>query len=210
MLAFICTLSVASSVDCVMSNCSGNGVCIHGQCMCFKGYRGNACSVPDKINVTQICAKDCSSHGVYDVETHRCVCERHFTGEDCETGNASWEGMPFKANVIIHNRLLPPASPVASNPFCSTNVQLLLPLVMQVGVLINSVAVKEVSTMHQNCPPLSQDCPPWPLCGLPMLWTSNLLLSTTKQDCNGIAIAEFNYSVFDLVQLETHLSGGKP
>ncbi|XP_071087575.1 teneurin-m-like isoform X3 [Haliotis cracherodii] len=72
-------------VDCVMSNCSGNGVCIHGQCMCFKGYRGNACSVPDKINVTQICAKDCSSHGVYDVESHRCVCERHFTGEDCET-----------------------------------------------------------------------------------------------------------------------------
>ncbi|KAK6173150.1 hypothetical protein SNE40_016661 [Patella caerulea] len=72
-------------VDCVLPNCSGNGVCMHGECICFKGFKGRECSIPDKINITQVCAKDCSGHGVFDVEAGTCVCERHFTGDDCQT-----------------------------------------------------------------------------------------------------------------------------
>ncbi|KAK7495277.1 hypothetical protein BaRGS_00013459 [Batillaria attramentaria] len=72
-------------VDCLLPNCSGNGVCLHGQCQCFNGYKGSDCSLADKINVTLVCAKNCSGHGVFDVDAGACVCERHFTGEDCQT-----------------------------------------------------------------------------------------------------------------------------
>ncbi|ESP00102.1 hypothetical protein LOTGIDRAFT_91191, partial [Lottia gigantea] len=72
-------------VDCVLPNCSGNGVCILGECVCFRGYKGRVCSQDDKINITQVCAQDCSGHGVFDVEAGSCICDRHFTGADCQT-----------------------------------------------------------------------------------------------------------------------------
>lgn len=80
-------LCPCAAVDCLLPNCSGNGVCLHGQCQCFNGYKGSDCSLADKINVTLVCAKNCSGHGVFDVDEGACVCERHFTGDDCETGN---------------------------------------------------------------------------------------------------------------------------
>ncbi|KAH3713533.1 hypothetical protein DPMN_073325, partial [Dreissena polymorpha] len=72
-------------VDCLLPNCSGNGVCSLGHCVCFKGYRGTDCSVPDKINITHLCAKDCSGHGLYSMALGKCECEQLFTGSDCET-----------------------------------------------------------------------------------------------------------------------------
>ncbi|XP_059169179.1 teneurin-m-like isoform X2 [Physella acuta] len=72
-------------VDCLMPNCSGNGACILGTCHCFRGFKGPDCKMEDKINVTQLCSKNCSGNGLYDVDTSRCDCKRHFTGISCET-----------------------------------------------------------------------------------------------------------------------------
>jgi len=76
-------------VDCLLPNCSGNGVCSLGQCVCYKGYKGTDCSIQDKINITHLCAKDCSGHGLYNPDSGSCECESLFTGSDCETGNCS-------------------------------------------------------------------------------------------------------------------------
>lgn len=73
-------------VDCLLPNCSGNGVCALGQCVCYKGFKGTDCSIPDKINITHLCTKNCSGHGTYNVEEGTCECERFFMGRDCETG----------------------------------------------------------------------------------------------------------------------------
>ncbi|XP_053400283.1 teneurin-m-like isoform X5 [Mercenaria mercenaria] len=73
------------SVDCLMPNCSGNGVCALGECVCYKGFKGTDCSIPDKLNITHLCTKNCSGHGIYNVEEGKCECERFFTGKDCDT-----------------------------------------------------------------------------------------------------------------------------
>ncbi|CAG5114545.1 unnamed protein product, partial [Candidula unifasciata] len=80
-------------VDCMMPNCSGNGACVLGTCRCFRGFKGRDCNSEDKINVTQLCSKNCSGHGLYDVETGRCECRRHFSGFSCET-----DGCPGECN----------------------------------------------------------------------------------------------------------------
>ncbi|XP_076447152.1 teneurin-m-like [Babylonia areolata] len=72
-------------VDCLLPSCSGHGVCVHGHCRCFNGFKGRDCEVPDKVNVTLICAQNCSGHGVFDVDSGTCVCQRHFSGRNCET-----------------------------------------------------------------------------------------------------------------------------
>uniref|UniRef100_A0A2C9KDD1 EGF-like domain-containing protein n=1 Tax=Biomphalaria glabrata TaxID=6526 RepID=A0A2C9KDD1_BIOGL len=75
-------------VDCMAPSCSGNGVCLLGTCRCYRGFKGRDCNVEDKINVTQLCfSKSCSGRGLYDVQTERCECGRHFAGLNCETGN---------------------------------------------------------------------------------------------------------------------------
>ena len=86
-------ISLWCTVDCLLPNCSGNGVCVLGECVCYKGYTGTDCSIPDKINITHLCAKNCSGHGLYNVEEGKCECERLFTGVDCETGN--WNTSDF-------------------------------------------------------------------------------------------------------------------
>ncbi|XP_063415376.1 teneurin-m-like isoform X2 [Mytilus trossulus] len=72
-------------VDCLLPNCSGNGVCHLGQCVCFKGFKGHDCRLPDKLNVTNLCARDCSERGKYDAELGKCICDRFFTGKNCQT-----------------------------------------------------------------------------------------------------------------------------
>lgn len=74
------------TVECVVPNCSGNGICHLGNCVCYKGYKGSDCSLPDKLNFSHVCARNCSGHGVYDFEANVCQCERYFTGPDCEKG----------------------------------------------------------------------------------------------------------------------------
>ncbi|GFR86630.1 teneurin-m-like isoform X2 [Elysia marginata] len=73
------------AMDCLVPNCSGNGQCIHGKCRCFRGFKGEACEVQDKINITELCASRCSGNGLYDMKTGSCECFRHFSGLNCET-----------------------------------------------------------------------------------------------------------------------------
>ncbi|ODN01413.1 Teneurin-m [Orchesella cincta] len=68
-------------VDCPHPTCSGHGFCLVGSCMCKKGWRGPDCSQPD--NEALQCLPDCSSHGVFNLETQTCTCEPRWTGEDC-------------------------------------------------------------------------------------------------------------------------------
>lgn len=82
-----------------MPNCSGNGVCALGECVCYKGFKGTDCSIPDKLNITHLCTKNCSGHGIYNVEDGKCECERFFTGKDCDTGN--WNGLFVFWNTFV-------------------------------------------------------------------------------------------------------------
>ena len=87
------------SVDCFMPNCSGHGVCIDAQCHCDKGYTGSDCSIPDVINITEVCAKNCSGHGTFDMQMLECRCEDGWTGNDCEEGQ--WELWEFFYFLVI-------------------------------------------------------------------------------------------------------------
>ena len=90
---YLCHLShlilsqLGLTADCLVPNCSGKGACILGECKCYHGYKGSDCSLPIKINITHVCAKDCSGHGRYNVDEGKCKCERLFAGLDCEKGN---------------------------------------------------------------------------------------------------------------------------
>lgn len=71
------------------NNCSSNGICKLGKCLCFRGFKGPSCNQPDTVNVKQLCLNDCSGHGTYELKWDRCNCDWHFTGDQCETGNPS-------------------------------------------------------------------------------------------------------------------------
>ncbi|XP_061169950.1 teneurin-m-like isoform X6 [Saccostrea echinata] len=71
-------------VTCIDPSCSGNGLCHLGKCVCYKGFKGDNCQLPDKLNLTHLCARDCSGHGQFDWDMGQCICHRFFTGQDCE------------------------------------------------------------------------------------------------------------------------------
>ncbi|XP_018618589.1 N-acetylglucosamine-1-phosphodiester alpha-N-acetylglucosaminidase isoform X1 [Scleropages formosus] len=60
---------------CHPENCSGQGTCVRGHCVCQDGWTGPACDTP-------VCPPPaCSSHGLC---TQRgCVCDAGWTGENC-------------------------------------------------------------------------------------------------------------------------------
>ncbi|XP_063927987.1 teneurin-a isoform X7 [Zophobas morio] len=67
--------------DCEDPTCSEHGACVHGQCYCKAGWKGPRCDVIDEQ--VHKCLPTCSDHGVYDLESAKCVCNRHWTGPDC-------------------------------------------------------------------------------------------------------------------------------
>ena len=70
--------------DCEDPTCSEHGACVHGQCYCKAGWKGPRCDVIDEQ--VHKCLPTCSDHGVYDLESAKCVCNRHWTGPDCSQG----------------------------------------------------------------------------------------------------------------------------
>ncbi|GFS60712.1 teneurin-m [Trichonephila inaurata madagascariensis] len=71
-------------VDCLDPFCAGHGACVNGQCWCKTGWRGVNCSEAD--NRLSRCFPDCNKHGVYDLESERCICFDHWAGPDCSRG----------------------------------------------------------------------------------------------------------------------------
>ncbi|VEN40902.1 unnamed protein product, partial [Callosobruchus maculatus] len=78
--------------DCEDPTCSEHGACVHGQCYCKAGWKGANCDQVDEQ--VHKCLPTCSDHGVYDLETARCVCNRHWTGSDCSQALCSLECGP--------------------------------------------------------------------------------------------------------------------
>lgn len=88
---FACVV-LCGAVDCLSPNCSGHGVCLRGECLCYPGYRGSDCSLSAVVadaNDSVVCVRDCSQHGVFDFGTQTCLCQLGWTGRGCETGSFS-------------------------------------------------------------------------------------------------------------------------
>ena len=85
------SFSSAFSVDCLVPDCSGNGVCVAGRCVCFKGHQGSDCTLPDDMTVN-ICV-NCSGHGVYDYSERVCHCEDGWGGATCHLGRSREGGL---------------------------------------------------------------------------------------------------------------------
>lgn len=58
--------------------CSGNGECINGECVCYTGFSGILCELIG-------CPNDCtdSVHGTCNTDTGVCTCNGHYFGDDC-------------------------------------------------------------------------------------------------------------------------------
>ncbi|XP_046714990.1 tenascin isoform X3 [Silurus meridionalis] len=66
--------TVRPPTDECLNDCNDQGRCIDGKCVCFAGFSGPDCSVPD-------CPGDCSNKGK--CVNGKCVCDPGFAGPDC-------------------------------------------------------------------------------------------------------------------------------
>lgn len=57
-------------------NCSDNGKCVYGKCVCDSGYTGDTCDIKE-------CKDNCSSSG--NCVDGKCVCDDGYTGDTCQT-----------------------------------------------------------------------------------------------------------------------------
>jgi len=67
-------------------NCSGHGTCLKGECLCARGFTGEACAVAESAAVMALaeepsCPLDCRGHGrcVQGV----CMCHDGYAGATC-------------------------------------------------------------------------------------------------------------------------------
>lgn len=60
--------------------CSGNGQYSRGRCLCYSGWKGTECDVPNN----QCIDIHCGGHGICIMGA--CVCNAGYKGENCEEG----------------------------------------------------------------------------------------------------------------------------
>ncbi|XP_059366109.1 tenascin isoform X1 [Carassius carassius] len=75
----VCT-TIRPTIDECPDDCSDQGRCVDGKCVCFPGFSGPDCSVAD-------CPDDCSSRGR--CVNGQCVCDPGFTGPDCSSSTCT-------------------------------------------------------------------------------------------------------------------------
>lgn len=104
------------TVDCLDPTCTGHGACVNGQCWCKTGWRGVNCSEAD--NRLSRCFPDCNKHGVYDLETEKCICFDHWAGPDCSRGEFFYlcilRNVTKTPNSRLSYRFIYPSKEVAS------------------------------------------------------------------------------------------------
>lgn len=64
-------------------------MCVQATCLCYKGYWGSDCSLPDvpvKVQGDTQCIPDCSGHGIHIGDPPLCLCERGYGGPNCDVG----------------------------------------------------------------------------------------------------------------------------
>uniref|UniRef100_H2YAD4 EGF-like domain-containing protein n=1 Tax=Ciona savignyi TaxID=51511 RepID=H2YAD4_CIOSA len=103
------------SDQCAVPDCSNRGSCVDGECVCERGYKGEACKEIDcydpgcsghGVCVTGVCRcdrgwsgalcadrdstcfTDCAGHGTYDVTSEKCICEAGWGGSDCSAASS--------------------------------------------------------------------------------------------------------------------------
>ena len=75
---FVCVIPE----HCPDPSCSGHGSCLEdARCHCDLGWMGSRCERRNEALLT--CLPDCSGHGRFDQEEGRCLCQRQWTGREC-------------------------------------------------------------------------------------------------------------------------------
>lgn len=100
-----------------MPNCSGNGVCVEGECHCWRGYTGPYCSLVEPVNVT-VCSPHCSGRGVYDMLDQNCSCAPGWTGSQCEIGEWGNLGRFLKQRITSDGGVIKIVDVVACTKQC--------------------------------------------------------------------------------------------
>jgi len=74
-----CALEVGCPTD-----CNDNGRCVDGECMCYRGYSGEACEAfcPHNCTLALNFLGSYTSRGRCSMD-HRCICKEGFSGPDC-------------------------------------------------------------------------------------------------------------------------------
>lgn len=72
---------IQNSLESCPNECSGNGVCLSGSCLCDAGFSGVDCSV------STACPNNCSGNGV--CVSGSCFCNSGFSGADCSSSSSS-------------------------------------------------------------------------------------------------------------------------
>ena len=76
--------SFCEKASCLFPDCSKNGVCIEGKCMCFHNYTGPDCGKALSIKSLEHTQTSlCSGRGEFDYSQKECLCLKGWLAPDC-------------------------------------------------------------------------------------------------------------------------------